>query len=313
MTRFGDPGVGPLLAAGTFDLAGGVPAAKIARWNGQAWTALGAGISAAEGDSFPPVIQALAPFGGALYAGGSFSRAGSVDMNSIARWDGTDWSMVGGGIGIGGGGRRPAVTALAVFDDGQGPALYAAGILDVAGGPPVRNIAKWDGAAWSALGAGVGSGVNDRVWSLAVFDDGTGAALYAGGEFADAGGSPAANLARWDGHSWSAVGSGVSGAVQALAVFDDEAVRGLYVGGWFQTAGGISSPNLARWTGCRPCYANCDASTTPPVLNVQDFTCFLNQFAAGSAYANCDASTTPPVLNISDYSCFLNRFAAGCG
>ena len=29
------------------------------------------------------------------------------------------------------------------------------------------------------------------------------------------------------------------------------------------------------------CYANCDHSTTPPILNVLDFSCFLNQFAAG--------------------------------
>jgi hypothetical protein len=29
------------------------------------------------------------------------------------------------------------------------------------------------------------------------------------------------------------------------------------------------------------CYANCDGSVTPPVLNVLDFTCFLNRFAAG--------------------------------
>jgi len=29
------------------------------------------------------------------------------------------------------------------------------------------------------------------------------------------------------------------------------------------------------------CYANCDSSTAPPVLNVQDFTCFLQKFAAG--------------------------------
>lgn len=60
------------------------------------------------------------------------------------------------------------------------------------------------------------------------------------------------------------------------------------------------------------CYANCDASNTPPVLNVLDFTCFLNRFAAADAYANCDGSTTPPVLNVLDFTCFLNRFAAGC-
>jgi uncharacterized membrane protein len=61
-----------------------------------------------------------------------------------------------------------------------------------------------------------------------------------------------------------------------------------------------------------PCYANCDGSTTAPTLNVLDFVCFLNKFAAGDTYANCDGSTTPPVLNVLDFSCFLNAFAAGC-
>jgi hypothetical protein len=69
------------------------------------------------------------------------------------------------------------------------------------------------------------------------------------------------------------------------------------------------------------CYANCDRSTTPPILNVEDFTCFINEFAAAQAlpheqqlghYANCDGSSTPPVLNVEDFTCFINRFAAGC-
>jgi hypothetical protein len=60
------------------------------------------------------------------------------------------------------------------------------------------------------------------------------------------------------------------------------------------------------------CYANCDGSTTPPVLNVNDFTCFLNLYAAGDSRANCDGSTTAPVLNVNDFTCFLNRYAAGC-
>ena len=61
------------------------------------------------------------------------------------------------------------------------------------------------------------------------------------------------------------------------------------------------------------CYANCDGSTTPPVLNVADFTCFLQKFAAADSYANCDASTVEPVLNVADFTCFLQRFASGCG
>ena len=60
------------------------------------------------------------------------------------------------------------------------------------------------------------------------------------------------------------------------------------------------------------CYANCDNSTTAPALNVLDFSCFLNRFAAGDSYANCDHSTVVPVLNVLDFACFLNAFAAGC-
>jgi hypothetical protein len=60
------------------------------------------------------------------------------------------------------------------------------------------------------------------------------------------------------------------------------------------------------------CYPNCDSSTAPPCLNVLDFGCFLNKFAAGDTVANCDSSTAAPVLNVLDFGCFLNRFAAGC-
>jgi hypothetical protein len=60
------------------------------------------------------------------------------------------------------------------------------------------------------------------------------------------------------------------------------------------------------------CYANCDGSTVPPILNVSDFICFQSKFAAGSSYANCDRSTTPPVLNVSDFICFQTRYSGGC-
>jgi hypothetical protein len=60
------------------------------------------------------------------------------------------------------------------------------------------------------------------------------------------------------------------------------------------------------------CYANCDQSTAQPVLDVADFACFLNQFAAGHCYANCDGSTNAPTLTVGDFGCFINRFATGC-
>ena len=89
----------------------------------------------------------------------------------------------------------------------------------------------------------------------------------------------------------------------------------LFVGGDFASAGTLSTHSLARW-GCpwpSQCYANCDGSNIPPVLNVQDFSCFLGRWANNDTYANCDLSTVAPVLNVQDFTCFLNAFARGCG
>jgi hypothetical protein len=66
------------------------------------------------------------------------------------------------------------------------------------------------------------------------------------------------------------------------------------------------------WISPLPCYANCDGSAISPVLNANDFACFLLKFATADPYANCDGSTSDPILNANDFACFLNRFAAGC-
>ncbi len=61
------------------------------------------------------------------------------------------------------------------------------------------------------------------------------------------------------------------------------------------------------------CPANCDASTSNPVLTANDFQCFLNKFAAQDPSANCDCSSSTPTLTANDFQCFLDKFAAGCG
>ena len=103
------------------------------------------------------------------------------------------------------------VNALAVFDDGGGPALYAGGNFHIAGGVAANRIAKWDGSSWAALGSGMG-GPTRQVLALTVFDDGGGPALYAGGSFTTAGGVAANRIAKWDGSSWAALGSGMDSA-----------------------------------------------------------------------------------------------------
>ncbi len=81
-----------------------------------------------------------------------------------------------------------------------------------------------------------------------------------------------------------------------------------------QTSAATHTIRTGFWIGLAPavCYANCDGSTSVPVLTANDFQCFLNAFAASQAYANCDASTTLPVLTANDFQCFLNSYAAAC-
>jgi hypothetical protein len=131
-----------------------------------------------------------------------------------------------------------------VFDDGGGPALYAGGYFGTAGGVAASRIARWDGASWSAVGGGI---QGPSVWSLAVYDDGSGSALYAGGAFsAFVGGN---RITKWDGASWSPLGSGVNANVNALTVYDDGSGPALYAGGDFTTAGGVAANRIAKWDG----------------------------------------------------------------
>ena len=93
-----------------------------------------------------------------------------------------------------------------VFDDGTGPALFVLAANVQTGSGAIRGIGKWDGESWSPLGNGL-----DRFGArtAAVFDDGTGPALYVAGDFETAGGVSARNIAKWDGTAWSALGNAI--------------------------------------------------------------------------------------------------------
>ena len=246
MTVFDDGSAPALYVGGDFITAGGIEVNHVAKWDGEQWSALGSGVSGESGS-----VRALCVFddgnGAALYAGGKFTVAGSVTVNGIAKWDGSTWSAVGGGMGPDPSGTR-LVRGLVVHDDGTGLALYATGQFASAGSVPALRIARWDGESWSALGEGIWEpGTVSTGRRLVVFDDGSGPALYVGGSFTIAGGQTANNIAKWDGASWSSLGSGLDDTVSALAVFDEGDGPALFVGGSFATAGDVPSARIAKW------------------------------------------------------------------
>jgi hypothetical protein len=145
---------------------------------------------------------------------------------------------------------------------------------------------------------------------FASFNDGTGPALYIGGNFVTAGAVTAPGIVRWNGSDFTTLGAGASGPVGSLAAAPPP-LGALYAGGPYTSMNNMQVAHLGVWEGC-PCYANCDMSTAVPVLNVNDYLCFLNRFAISDPYANCDSSTTPPVLNVNDFICFLIQYSVGC-
>ena len=252
LTMF-DDGSGPALyAGGWFYSAGGVPGTRgVARWDGAHWSSVGGGLN---GLSNCFLVYDDGQGGGpALYVAGLFTMAGSVAAEDIARWDGNGWSPLGEGIDSF---VASQVNALAEFDDGTGPALFACGDFNLAGGQLVRKVAKWDGRSWSGLGAGLPEqGGAEKGEALAVFDDGTGPALYMGGHFHIIDGVSADNLAKWNGTSWSEVGGGIHpldstiDGVHCLTVLDLGGSSVLYVGGYFSFVDTGVLKNIGAWDG----------------------------------------------------------------
>ena len=126
--------------------------------------------------------------------------------------------------------------------------LYAAGDFILSDGASTWHVAKWTGAQWKNIGAGIrGAGL----WSLTNYNN----QLYAGG-FIDtlSGWNPGLGVLKWDGTAWVSLGGyayGVSGTngfkVNAMVAYNGE----LYVGGIFQKAGdgSIVANNIAKWNG----------------------------------------------------------------
>src|SRR5690606_37355971 len=154
------------------------------------------------------------------------------------------WAALGSGVADASNptAELPSVRALRVF----GSDLVVGGNFTTAGGQPAQLVARWDGAAWSPLGSGLGGEGNPSVRALAVHEG----ALIVGGNFAFAGATGVQNVARWDGAAWSALagsaGEGVSSGVSSLASFDGDLV---VAGRGFAFAGGVVARSIARWDG----------------------------------------------------------------
>lgn len=325
-----------LIAVGEFTEIGGASANYIARWDGDAWSAIGSGANA-------PILGATV-YNGELVVVGEFTSIGGVSAEKVASWDGQRWRQLGSG-----------------FSDDATAAHVHKGVLFVGGrfrysvaGTWLNFIGQWDGQQWQAMRYGVaaaavrmvsfqgelmvmswnvvrGRGIAITGWTgsdwylvgevlsghvrdIAVYND----ELYITGSFRHVTSEliPVRQIARWNGREWRPVGEGLANRSgsgnparsQALAVYNGE----LIVGGEFHDIEGNVSAHWARW-GCVSCYADCDDSTGAGVLDIFDYLCFQNAFITGDPYAcDCDTATGAGVCDLLDFLCFQNAFVSGC-
>ncbi len=239
--------------------------------------------------------------GTSLYIGGGFSMIGGAPVTRFARWTGQQWVQAGDNLSTG-------LTNGVNFDDGTGPALYGIGGGVFNGQSYFNSLIRFDGQRFSLAGFGDQSAIY-AAHTPVLFDDGRGPAIYFGGSFPQFAGVPAHGVVRYDGHTWSTLGEGIHGGeVFGLAPMPTSRGPALFTfGGTSAGAGTING--TAQWVGCPNCYANGDNSTISPRLNVLDFICFLNRFAARDPYANCNVDAA---IDINDFVCFMGKFAAGC-
>ncbi|MGD9693183.1 MAG: dockerin type I domain-containing protein [Phycisphaerales bacterium] len=249
VTHVDSEGVAGVVAAGV-TLPGANAHQGVRRWDGGAWATLPVGDNAYTARS-----ALLAQSAGArgLYVGGNFTTAGGASALSVALHDGASWSSPGGGLTFAEPGARE-VRAIAVYDDGTGPSLYVGGTFRDAspsGASARHGVARWDGTQWRALGEGT-LGV---VRALEVFDDGSGARLYAGGTFQRMGNARSWGIASWDGTVWHDTSLGVFGDVYAMGVWEGAGGALLYVGGSFQTTrsgagvAAVETRGIVSWDG----------------------------------------------------------------
>lgn len=181
--------------------------------------------------------------GPVVVAGGLFNRIGDAVGSSLATWDGTKWTpMITGLTG--------SVYALAMFDDGTGPALYVGGRALRVNGVSVNGVGRIVNGEAEAV---PGVTVNGDVRALEAFDDGTGPALYIAGAFLGVNSVPTRFICRWNGTTLDRFNGGVVGGapnidfVNTLRTFDAGNGPRLYAGGHFNNIGGAPLRDLAYW------------------------------------------------------------------
>lgn len=204
-----------IIAGGKFSTIGGQPRLNVAKWDGNSWTAMGAGLN--------NMVFNFESYNGDLFATGSFTESGTDTLvHKIGKWNGNSWVPFDSSVVF----NSPG--AMIEFNGN----LIIGGVWETINGVPMKGITKWDGMNYTSMGNPLIKSVN----SFWTFNN----ELYLSGTLFTL--NPNASkyvVLKLLGTIWQEVGSGFDEEIFTLEDFNNQ----LYCGGQF------SSPteNIARY------------------------------------------------------------------
>ena len=246
---------GALYAVGSFLGRGYI--SSVVRFEGGRWEPV-----SAPGEPFLNVYCLGSAFGNLFLGGGVMIG----QTGGVARWDGTAWHDVGGGITKGN--YTTSMTA-------HGDELIVGGDFTEMGGVPCRHVAAWNPRdGWHPLGEGLDGVVSDLISrdgvlyasmlncgskGLARWSNGRWERLespsfisalgwYRGRLLASSDQFCGGIAYRDDAGDWRPLGSGIDGLAMSFVEQD----QSLFVGGRFSRAGGEPAFGFAEWRGPLP-------------------------------------------------------------
>lgn len=182
----------------SFRMFGSIVSNGLVRYNGYTLFPVGPadGVETSSGGDVAEMVVA-GPLGGrgrSIYLGGSMYRVGGLPItNGLAGWDGTEWFQPSGD-------GAPALgqpSAMTVFDDGRGEAIYAAGSFSRATGEPTRTqLVRYGASGYEVVAEDFALSYNLR--AMVPMGTGRDRAIFFLGNLSTFNGQPAGNIVRLD-------------------------------------------------------------------------------------------------------------------
>lgn len=164
-----------------------------------------------------------------LYATFAYPEWNGYQVNSVAVWDGTEWTSVGGGFLDGGG-------YYAALHDGQ---YFLSGAMENwVNGYDIYHLGRWDGTEWHSCGEPDGYTSFLKI----------GEELWIGSAFDSIGDVAISEIARWNGTQWEAFGDPIP-PNEGITHCGDIYQGHYYFGGTHAGSGIFGGADIIMWSG----------------------------------------------------------------